>query len=116
MLAQSEISKEESLVDWVCARAAANNSVSRCDACQYFPLKQLAPAETGIHLPAPECSPVRPRMAWFMCLTPAVDAQALKHLEYVKAAIVSARLNAPSLAPYIILVRASSPDVCCAFV
>ena len=104
--ASSAVTNEPSLVDWVCARAAANQSLSRCDACQFFPLKQLAPAEVGIRLPAAECSAVRPRIAWFMCLSPAVDAKALKHLEYVKAAIVSARLNAPSLAPYIILVCA----------
>jgi hypothetical protein len=100
------VTGDSGLVDWVCARAAANQSVSRCDACQFFTLKQLAPATADMRLPAPECSPVRPRMAWFMCLSPAVDAQALKHLEYVKAAIVSARLNAPSLKPYIILVLA----------
>ena len=40
-----------------------------------------------------------------MCLSPATDALALQHLAYVKAAIVSARLNAPSLAPYVVLVR-----------
>lgn len=39
-----------------------------------------------------------------MCLTPATDAKALKHLEYVKAALLSARLNAPTLAPHVILI------------
>lgn len=72
-------------------------------------MKQLAPAEVGVRLPAQECSPTKPKLAWFMCLTPAVDAQALKHLDYVKAAVISARFNAPSLAPYVVLVRAHCP-------
>ena len=63
-----------------------------------------------MRLTAPQCVATPPRMAWFMCLTPATDAQALKHLDYVKAAIISARLNAPSLAPYIIWVSESTRE------
>ena len=92
------------LVDWVCARAAANNSYSRCQFCEWYPLVDLAPA-APVRLAAAECSQQQPRLAWFMCLSPATDALALQHLAYVKAAIVSARLNAPSLAPYVVLVR-----------
>ena len=91
---------------WVCARAAANASVSRCETCEWFALPELAPRAGDQHrVTAIECSQKLPKLAWFMCLTPASDAQALRHLDYVKAAIVSARLNAPTLAPYVILVR-----------
>ena len=50
-----------------------------------------------------------------MCLTPGTDTLALKHLEYVQAAIISARFNAPTLAPYVILVSKSMSLVvlCC---
>lgn len=98
------------LLRWVCARAAANRSNSRCEQCQWFALHDLVPQGNHARLAAAECSPVPPRLAWFMCLTPASDEQALQHLQYVKAAIVSARLNAPSLAPYVVLVRARSDD------
>ena len=98
------------LVDWVCARAEANRSLSRCDPCKWFELRDLATTSRSIgsraasQLPPTGCAKTRPQLAWFMCLTPATDRQALKHLEYAKAAIISARLNAPSLAPYVVLV------------
>ena len=98
------------MVDWVCARAEANNSLSRCEACQWFELPDLTQRHSirGAHVQptwsASSCSLHRARLAWFMCLTPATDTKALKHLEYVKAAILSARFNAPTLAPHIILI------------
>ena len=98
-------SRSDALVDWVCARAAANSSLSQCRFCDWFPLRELAPPSSQRpQLLAAECSSVRPKLAWFMCLTPATDMLALKHLDYVKAAIVSARLNAPSLAPYVVMI------------
>ena len=99
-------SRSDDLVDWVCARAAANHSLSQCRFCEWFPLRELAPPSSKRpQLLAAECSRVQPKLAWFMCLTPATDMKALQHLDYVKAAIVSARLNAPSLAPYVVMVR-----------
>ena len=95
---------DRGLVEWVCERAAANHSPSRCSGCNWFHLRELTPNVTAGRLPTPECSTVRPRLAWFMCITPATDALSLKHLEYAKAAIVSARINAPTLAPYIVLI------------
>ena len=96
------------LIPWVCARAAANASLSQCKHCEWFKLPELAPLTTANDarlLATAECADrPRPVLAWFMCLTPATDALALGHLDYVKAAIVSARLNAPSLAPYVVLV------------
>lgn len=101
MLAAAADDGATSLVDWVCARAAANRSVSRCKPCEWFRLEQLHRRQ----LSAPPCSAQAAKLAWFMCLTPGTDEQALGHLEYVQSAIVSARLNAPTLAPHVILVR-----------
>ena len=106
-LAQHGVPDTE-LVDWVCRQAAANRSASRCKPCEWFELQDLAPADTSL-LPPPRCSYAK--LAWFMCLTPGTDALAMKHLQYVQSAIVSARFNAPTLAPHVILVSkvASQP-------
>jgi hypothetical protein len=98
-------------VRWVCERAEANHSLSRCPPCEWFQLQELAPLEVNIRLPGPECLPKPPRLAWFMCITPATDALSMKHLEYAKAAIVSARLNAPTLAPYILYIAHEDAEV-----
>ena len=43
-LADAELATNGSaLVDWVCARAAANNSYSQCKFCEWYPLVDLAP-------------------------------------------------------------------------
>ena len=101
----------DAMLQWVCARAAANASASRCDTCEWFQLRRPAPHGDSVRLTTAECSAVPPKLAWFMCLTPATDKLALGHLQYVKAAIISARLNAPSIAPYVVLVRHTIPNM-----
>lgn len=105
--ARMQAASSDDRLRWVCAKAAANNSVSQCDKCEWFALHDLAPNETvvNVNLQAAECAAVQPKLAWFMCLTPASDKIALGHLDYAKAAIISARLNAPSITPYVVLVR-----------
>ena len=90
------------VVEWVCARAAANRSVSRCKPCEWFQLDQLHRQEPS---PVPSCIPSTAKLAWFVCLTPGTDELALGHLEYAQVAIMSALINAPSLAPHVMLVR-----------
>jgi hypothetical protein len=53
----------------------------------------------------PSCIPGTAKLAWFVCLTPGTDELALGHLEYAQVAIMSALINAPSLAPHVVLVR-----------
>ena len=53
----------------------------------------------------PSCIPGTAKLAWFVCLTPGTDELALGHLEYAQVAIMSALINAPSLAPHVMLVR-----------
>ena len=84
----------DALVDWVCARAAANRSVSHCDHCSHWEQPPLVRADA---LPPP---PRRARTAWFLCLTQPRDAISREHQQFARAAIVSARLNAPSVAPH----------------
>ena len=86
------------LTDWACARAAANRSVSECGQCKFWTPPPLIDATS---LPPP---PPKPRTAWFMCLTQPRDAIAREHLAFARAAIVSARLRAPSLAPHVIYI------------
>ena len=86
------------LTDWACARAAANRSVSECGQCKFWTPPPLIDATS---LPPP---PSKPRTAWFMCLTQPRDAIAREHLAFARAAIVSARLRAPSLAPHVIYI------------
>ena len=91
------------VVEWVCARAAANRSVSRCKPCEWFQLDELHRQKEPS--PVPSCIPGTAKLAWFVCLTPGTDELALGHLEYAQVAIMSALINAPSLAPHVILVR-----------
>ncbi len=98
--ATTDAMPKTNLVEWVCARAAANRSSSRCKPCDWFKLDQLDRSKA-----MRPCTAGLAKLAWFMCLTPGTDEQALGHLEYVQAAIMSARLNAPSVAPHVILVR-----------
>ena len=92
----------DALVDWVCARAAANRSVSHCDHCSHWEQPPLVRAGA---LPPP---PRRARTAWFLCLTQPRDAISREHQQFARAAIVSARLNAPSVAPHVIYMSDSA--------
>ena len=92
----------DALVDWVCARAAANRSVSHCDHCSHWEQPPLVRADA---LPPP---PRRARTAWFLCLTQPRDAISREHQQFARAAIVSARLNAPSVAPHVIYMSDSA--------
>ena len=56
--------------------------------------------------PPPSASP---ETAWFLCLTePTDDARSGAHLDFARAAIVSALLNAPTLSPHVIFLK--TPD------
>ena len=50
----------------------------------------------------------RARTAWFLCLTQPRDAISREHQQFARAAIVSARLNAPSVAPHVIYMSDSA--------
>jgi len=97
--------QREQLLGWACAQAAANHSVSDCAACDWWTPPALAPAQPR---PLPPAS-ASPELAWFICLTaPTDDERTSAHLDFARAAIVSARLNAPSLAPHVIFLQ--TPD------
>lgn len=49
-----------------------------------------------------------PTTAWFMCLHKPSSPREIAFFDYVKVAIMSARINAPSLAPYVLYMH--SPD------
>lgn len=97
----SSTGTNSSLVDWVCAQAEANESLSRCGPCEWFRLRPMQVLNLGDK----SCQVQAPKLAWFICLTPGIDGLAVNHLQYAKAAIVSAKLNAPTLSPHVILVR-----------
>ena len=97
--------QREQLVGWACAQAAANHSVSDCAACEWWAPPALAPAQPR---PLPPVS-ASPELAWFICLTaPTDDERSSAHLDFARASIVSARLNAPNLAPHVIFLQ--TPD------
>ena len=53
-------------------------------------------------LPPPTAAP---DTAWFMCLTEPTGSTSSAHLDFARSAIVSARLNAPSLAPHVVFLQ-----------
>ena len=89
----------ERLVPWACAQA--NGSVSDCAACEWWPLLEPLPAAAR-PLPPPTAAP---DTAWFMCLTEPTGSTSSAHLDFARSAIVSARLNAPSLAPHVVFLH-----------
>ena len=92
----------EQLLPWACAQA--NGSVSDCAACEWWPLPEPLPAAAR-PLPPPIAAP---DTAWFMCLTEPTGSTSSAHLDFARAAIVSARLNAPSLAPHVVFLHTPS--------
>ena len=100
-----------SAVDWVCAAAAGNHSPSSCGPCaKAWNLPAIAPPRAPVSWAALPLPSVRPRLAWFTCVTKpsAADSTGWDNLAHLRAAVVSARLNAPSLAPHVVYLH--SPD------
>ncbi|KAL1498865.1 hypothetical protein AB1Y20_013389 [Prymnesium parvum] len=101
----------ESALRWVCAAAASNHSPMNCTHCdQTNPLPDIAPLHPISRLPPPASSP---SLAWFTSVTKpeeglSVDNRAyrlalsLRTLDSLRVALLSARLHAPSLAPYVV--------------
>jgi hypothetical protein len=97
------------LQDWVCTQAAAaRSSTIDCKGCSWWtPVDLIAPMRSGRNLPH-----LLPRHAattvWFICVSkPASEQDTLnsKHLELATAAVASARLHAPSLAPHVMYIH-----------
>jgi hypothetical protein len=100
-----------SQVAWACAAAAAHNSTTRCGRCQRaWALPDLAPARAPRTWQAALKGGGRgerlvlPTLAWFTCVTKPSeeDATSRSNIVSLQAAIVSARINAPSLAPHVL--------------
>ena len=97
------------LQDWVCAQAAAaRSSTVDCEACSWWtPVDLLPPMHAGRSLP--RLLPQREATtAWFICVSrPASEQDTLnsRHLELATAAVASARLHAPSLAPHVLYIH-----------
>jgi hypothetical protein len=109
----------QSQTAWVCAAAAANRSEMNCKQCiRGDKLAAIAPDSPPLHLSLG--SSARQSLAWFTTATkPEVDprpsaarnknndgtsyraALANRTLDSLRVAIVSARLHAPSLAPFV---------------
>lgn len=101
----------ESDVERVCAAAAASNSVAQCDKCERaWSLPDIAPATAPNSWSSLFPKEKRQTLAWFTCVTKPKPSSSswpdgsnsLNSIFSLKAAIVSARLNAPSLAPYVL--------------
>ena len=98
---------QNNLTDFVCAAAAANHSPLACDRCEFFKPPPLVVAnELPPHSKLLEVAEWSPTTAWFTCLTAPLDDTSSRHADYVRAAVLSARLHAPSLAPHVILLGA----------
>ena len=98
---------QNNLTDFVCAAAAANHSPLACDRCEFFnPPPLVVENELPPHSKLLEVAEWSPTTAWFTCLTAPLDDTSSRHADYVRAAVLSARLHAPSLAPHVILLGA----------
>ena len=53
---------------------------------------------------------VAPKTAWFMCLHKPNSSKEEAFMDYVRVAITSARLNAPSLAPYVLYMHSANDE------
>ena len=93
----SIITTDTNLTRWVCDRAAANRSRANCSTCTWWrqpDLTRKADMQHGHNH--------QPTTAWFMCLHKPASEKEVSFFDYVKAAIMSARINAPSLAPHVL--------------
>ena len=90
---------EHNLTHWVCERAAANQSKANCSTCTFWQQPDLTRARP---LKQQHRQPPGSSTAWFMCLHKPTTASEIAFMDYVRVAITSARLNAPSLAPYVL--------------
>lgn len=80
-----------------------HGSTLDCDACTWWKPPELAPTAL-----APPDEARRPTTAWFMCVNKPQGGVSLirqrhsKFIQLVQVAVASARLHAPSLAPYVL--------------
>lgn len=96
---------------WACNLAAANKSRASCSECTWWQqpdLTQRAHLRRQLQRPRKSITPEPPTTAWFMCLHKPSSSREIAFFDYVRVAIMSARLNAPSLAPYVLYMH--SPD------
>ena len=107
---------EVNLTAWACNRAEANQARANCSLCTWWQQPDLT---TRAHLRRPlhqrrrarqpgAAAPPAPTTAWFMCLHKPNSSREIAFFDYVRVAITSARLNAPSLAPYVLYMH--SPE------
>lgn len=93
-------SEPVNLTQWVCKLAAANQSRANCSECTWWRQPDLT--HRALHRP-PTVQPAT--TAWFMCLHKANSSREIAFFDYVRVAVLSAKLNAPSLAPYVLYIH-----------
>jgi hypothetical protein len=88
---------------WACEQAAAHHSPADCDGCTWWQPPDLALSDA-----AQLARVAAPTTAWFMCVNKPQGGVSLlraRHsafIQLVQVAVVSARLHAPSLQPYVL--------------
>ena len=102
------------ITQWACEQAARERSPATCDACTFWqPPALVAPTdEQRARLHA--TTRTRPTTAWFMCVNrpqnTQLKARHSKFIQLVQVAVASAKLNAPSLAPYILYMHSDGQN------
>ena len=95
------------LTDWVCSKAAEARSAMSCDKCDWWrPADLIDPAHT--RNPPQLLPPTAATTVWVICVSKpsnSDDELNSKHLELAMVAVASARLHAPSLAPYVMYIH-----------
>ena len=97
----------------ICSLAEQHRAKSNCSECsRWWTQPRLAPRSQDEMAAALALSQQRgtpsPRTAWFMCIVKPNITREHAYATLVQAAILSARLHAPSLAPYILYVHRPS--------
>ena len=97
---------------WACDMAAAQKSHAKCDKCTWWQppelvrsSEQLARADGSV-----EPTTKRPSTAWFMCVNRPQETLRARHskfIQLVQVAVASAKLHAPSLAPFVLYMHSS---------
>lgn len=89
----------------------ANVPFTLCKHCDFWQPPELDHAPALLPTGQQQQRRQRPTTAWFMCVgKPTTDAQGA-YMEMVQAALLSARLHAPSLAPHVLYVPPSRASV-----
>ncbi|KAL1526043.1 hypothetical protein AB1Y20_020864 [Prymnesium parvum] len=99
---------EQQTLEWVCARAAQARSGASCARCGWWTPRALVTAAPKL-LPQALATTV-----WMLCVakpTPADGQLSSRHLELATAAVASARLHAPSLAPYVLYLHRPAQEL-----